>query len=108
VAARTTSVRELDVLKWCSDHMNVISHSPSSKKNLRPVLAWMIKKGSLYSERTRISDKCRKITANLTKILEIKQLSLEVQNITQTKRKTRKFYICAEPYCFFMRTTLDH
>jgi hypothetical protein len=28
MAARAMSVRELDVLKWCSDHMNV-SHSPS-------------------------------------------------------------------------------
>jgi hypothetical protein len=64
MAACATSVKELNVLKQRCNPLNV-SHSASSKKNLRPVLDWMIKKVPCIQKGQRICDKCRKTIADL-------------------------------------------
>jgi hypothetical protein len=63
-AASAVSVKELNVLKQCYNPLN-ISHSVSSKKNLRPVLDCMIKEVPSIQKGQRICDKCRKNIANL-------------------------------------------
>jgi hypothetical protein len=55
--------RELIVLKWFCNPLNVI-HIASSKKNLRPVLDWMIKTVHNVQNRQRINDKFRNTIAN--------------------------------------------
>jgi hypothetical protein len=64
MAANTTSVKELNVLKQCCNPLN-FSHIASSKKSLRPVLDWVMKKVSDIQKGRRICDRCRKIIANL-------------------------------------------
>jgi hypothetical protein len=64
MAACTTSVRVLNVLKQCCNPLNVI-HSVRSKKNLRPVLDWTIKKVPSIQKGERLCDKCRETVANL-------------------------------------------
>jgi hypothetical protein len=64
MAENSTSVKELNVLKQICTPLHV-SHSASSKKNLRPVLDWMTqKKKFLVSERTKSS-------INVGKVLQI-------------------------------------
>jgi hypothetical protein len=47
-----TSVKEINVLKRCCNPLDV-SHSATSKENLRPVLDWMIKKRLLVCRATQ-------------------------------------------------------
>jgi hypothetical protein len=44
------------------------------------MLDWMIEPVPSIQKGQRIHDKCRKTSANLPQILEMKQLSLQVQN----------------------------
>jgi hypothetical protein len=56
--------RELNILKQCFNPLNVI-HIASSKKNLRPVLDWIIKTVHNVQNRQRINNKCRNTIANV-------------------------------------------
>jgi hypothetical protein len=58
------SVKELNVLKQCCNPLNSC-HSTSFKKNLRPVLEWMIKEVRSIQKGQRICDKGMKTIANL-------------------------------------------
>jgi hypothetical protein len=63
--ASATCVKVLNVLKQCCNLLNVI-HNVGSKKNLRPVLDWTIKKVPSIQKGERLCDKCRETVANLT------------------------------------------
>jgi hypothetical protein len=64
IAASATPIKELNVLKQCYNPLNV-SCSASSKKNLKPMLDWMIRKVLSVQKGQRVCDKCRKIIAGL-------------------------------------------
>jgi hypothetical protein len=66
MAASATSIKELNVLKQCCNPLNV-GHTASSKKYVRLVLYWAIKKVPSIQKGQRVCDKCRKTIADLPK-----------------------------------------
>jgi hypothetical protein len=80
MAACATNVRESNVLKQHCNFLNV-SHSGNAKKNIRPGLDWMIG----IQKKQRICDKLEKLMHIFLKALEVKQLSLQAQNMTKRK-----------------------
>jgi hypothetical protein len=78
MAATSTSVKELNVLKQCCNALTV-SHSASAKKYLKPVLDWMIKKFLAFRKDKESVINVGKLLQICPKVLEMKQLSLEAQ-----------------------------
>jgi hypothetical protein len=68
MAARATAVKQLHTLKHFCNLLNV-SHRASSKKNLRPVLGWMMKNVPNIQKGQIICDKCRKTIADFPRSL---------------------------------------
>jgi hypothetical protein len=80
MAASATTLKDLNVLKQCCNPLNV-SHSESSKENLGPLLGSMIKKVPNIQKGQRSVINVRKLLQTCLKVLEIKQFSLQVQNM---------------------------
>jgi hypothetical protein len=64
MATSATSTKELNVVKHSCNPLND-SHNACSKKNMRPVLDWMIKMVPSIEEGQRICNKCRTTLINL-------------------------------------------
>jgi hypothetical protein len=80
MAASATYVKECNVLKQCSTPFNV-SHSASSKKNVTPLLDWMMRKVSNVQKGQRICDKLGKLIQICLKVLKRKWVFLQAQNM---------------------------
>jgi hypothetical protein len=81
MAASATSVKELNVLKQCCNPLNV-SHRTISKKNLRPVLDWMIKKFLVFRKDKESVINVGKLLQICLKALKMKSLALQAPNMT--------------------------